>query len=495
MKHQLFINGIWEDSDSGETYTRVNPSNPDEVLGEYQKGTAIDAMRAIDVAEKAFQKWADTPAPVRGSYLIKAAQLMEQQKEALSVTISREMGKTLNDAKDEVQHSIDIAYYAAGEGRRLLGHTTTSEKRGKFAYTIRLPVGVIGLITPWNFPLMIAARKIFFSLVCGNTIVFKPSSEAPQTACRLIEILQKTGIPAGVVNLVTGPGDVVGSSLITAKSVRMISFCGHRDTGIKIMRDAGVKRVSLELGGKNPVIVMDDAPLMLAVNGVICGGYATSGQRCTATSRVIVHEKVKDRFEEHLCHQIRTLKMGDALNPEVNIGPLVNEKAQNKMKEYCMVGVEEGAKLLAGGHIPSNLKGWFFEPTLFTKCENNMRICREEIFGPIISILSVGSIDEAIDTANSVDYGLSSAIYTSSMNSVFKAINRLQAGLTYVNHPTIGSEAHMPFGGVKCSGNNRESGPQGINEFTELKTVNINYSAPTLSDFECSFGEISYGSP
>lgn len=498
MKYQLFLNGSWSDSDSGETYTRVNPSNPDEVLGEYQKGNAQDAGTAVDAAEDALQKWADTPAPTRASYIIRAAQLIGQQKEELATTISREMGKTLHDAREEVQHSIDIAYYAAGEGRRLLGHTIPSERSGKFAFTLRMPVGVIGLITPWNFPLMIAARKIFFSLVCGNTVVFKPSSEAPQTACMLIEILQKAGIPEGVVNLVTGPGDVVGSSLIADKSVRMISFCGHRDTGIKIMQDAGVKRVSLELGGKNPVIVMDDAPLMLAVNGVVCGGYATSGQRCTATSRVIVHEKIKDQFEKQLCDQIRTLKLGDALNPETDIGPLVNQKAQNRMKEYCSVGLEEGAKLLAGGHIPSNIGGWFFEPTLFTVCECDMRVCREEIFGPVLSILYISNLNEAIDVANSVDYGLSSAIYTGSISSAFEAIKRLQAGLTYVNHPTIGSEAHMPFGGVKCSGNNRESGPQGVNEFTELKTVNIDYSVAPQSYFaseECSFRGVSYGSP
>ncbi len=477
MKYKLFLNGVWEDSESGETYSRLNPASIDQVIGDFQKGNAEDAKRAVDYAEDALSNWSDTPAPVRAKYLLKTGALLRQRKEELAQSITQEMGKTIRDAREEVEQSIKLAYYVAGEGRRLFGHTTTSEKKNKFSFTIRQPIGVVGLITPWNFPAMIPARKIFYSLVCGNTVVFKPSSETPQTACKLIEIIQKTGVPPGVLNLVTGPGDVVGSSFITNKTVRLISFCGHKDTGVKITKDAGVKRVSLELGGKNALIVMDDADLELAINGAVWGGYATTGQRCTATSRVIVHENVKDRFEEMLCNRLKRVKVGDGLDPQTDIGPLVNQKAQKKMTDYCQIGKEEGAELLAGGNIPSGLRGWFFEPTLFSQCTSSMKICCDEIFGPIICLFSAGDLQEAIQIANSSDYGLSSAIYTSSLTNAFEAIKRLQAGLTYVNHPTIGSEVHLPFGGIKYSGNNRESGPEGVNEFSELKTAYINYSA------------------
>ena len=359
---------------------------------------------------------------------------------------------------------------------------------------MKLPIGVIGLITPWNFPIFIAARKIFYSLVCGNVVVLKPSSEAPQCATRLFEILQKTGIPNGVINFVTGSGEVIGNTLVTDDRVRMISFCGHRDTGAKIMKDAGPKRVSLELGGKNPLIIMDDADVGLAVAALVCGGYSTTGQRCTASSRVIVHEKIKEKVERMAVKIIRKLKIGDDLDSQTDIGPLVNQKALNKTIEYCQIGKEEGAKLLIGGKAPEQPKGWYFEPTLFTNCKADMRICKEEIFGPVVSMISAKDLDEAIEIANSVDYGLSSAIYTASIESAFVAIKKLQAGLTYVNHPTIGSQVHMPFGGVKFSGNNREGGAEGINEFTELKTVCIDYQndqetvkSKVLNDYEDLF--------
>lgn len=498
MKYQVFIDGVWQNSESGETYSRVNPADPNEVLGEFQKGNELDAKEAIDSAENAFETWANTPAPKRAQYILKAGELLQSQKEDLSRMITREMGKTLRDSREDVQQAIDLAYYIAGEGRRLLGYTSTSEKDSRFAFTLKLPIGTVGLITPWNFPMLIPARKIFYSLVCGNTVVFKPSSEAPQCACRLVEILEKTGIPKGVVNLVTGPGGVVGNILVADKRVHLVSFCGHKDTGAKIMRDAGPKRVSLELGGKNPLIIMDDADLDLAVKGVVWGGYATTGQRCTATSRVIVHEHIKGKVEKMLKEHIQPLKLGNGIDPETDVGPLVNKKAQEKTAEYCKIGFDEGAKLLLGGHIPNNLQGWFFEPTLFTDCSQDMRICKEEIFGPVVSIISFKNLEEAINIANSVDYGLSSAIYTRNIGTAFLAIKKLQAGITYVNNPTIGSEAHMPFGGVKFSGSNREGGPDGVNEFTESKTVYINYSnsiglqSPIQQE---RFNSETYGSP
>jgi alpha-ketoglutaric semialdehyde dehydrogenase len=498
VKYQVFIDGVWQNSESGETYSRVNPADPEEILGEYQKGNAEDAKKAIEASEDAFDNWLNTPAPKRAQYILKTGELLQNQKEELSRLITREMGKTLRDSREDVQQAIDLAFYIAGEGRRLLGYTSPSERDSRFAFTLKVPIGTVGLITPWNFPILIPARKIFYSLVCGNTVVFKPSSEAPGCACKLVKILEKTGIPKGVVNLVTGPGGVVGNVLVADKRVRMVSFCGHKDTGAKIMRDAGPKRVSLELGGKNPLIIMDDADLDLAVNGVVCSGYATTGQRCTATSRVIVHEKVKEKVERMLKEQIIALKLGNGVEAETDLGPLVNKKAQDKTAEYCKIGLDEGARLLSGGHIPDKLRGWFFEPTLFTGCSKEMRVCQEEIFGPVVAIISFKNLDEAISIANSVDYGLSSAIYTANIENAFVAIKKLQVGITYVNNPTIGSEAHLPFGGVKSSGSNREGGPDGVNEFTETKTVYINYSSQfgvQSSTQQDKFNSSTYGSP
>ena len=475
-KYQLFINGEWVSSESGETFTRVNPADPDEVIGNFQKGNAIDTEKAIDSAERAFDSWSDTPAPKRAEYIFKAAQLLSENKDELSQIMTREMGKTLLDASADVQEAINVGFYAAGEGKRLFGYTAPSEKPNKFAMTVHLPIGVAGLISPWNFPIAIPAKKVFYSLICGNTAVLKPASDTPLCATKLVEMVEKAGIPKGVLNLVTGPGETVGMALIRDKRVKVISFTGHKDTGATILREAGLKRLNLEMGGKNPIVVMDDADLKLAVNGVLWGGFETTGQRCTASSRVIVHEKIKEDFEEMLIDQVRRLRLGNGLDPKTDIGPLVNKAAQDKVGRYVEIGKSEGAKLLKGGEVPKDLKGYFFEPTVFTDCTVNMRIAQEEIFGPVISIFSARDLDEAIEIANSMEYGLSSSIYTKNISNAFVAINKLQAGLTYVNSPTIGAECHLPFGGMKHSGNTREDGPEGIKEFTELKTVYIDYS-------------------
>jgi len=475
-KYQLFINGEWVNSESRETFERVNPAEPDEVIGEFQKGNVLDAQKAVEAAEKAFAIWSDTPAPKRAEYLFKAAQLLSEDKGELSRIMTREMGKTLTDAGADVQEAIDAGFYAAGEGKRLLGYTVPSEKPNKFAMTMRLPIGVAALISPWNFPIAIPAKKVFYALLCGNTAVLKPASDTPLCATKLVEVLEKAGVPKGVINLVTGPGETVGMALIRDKRVRVISFTGHKDTGAVIWREAGLKRINLEMGGKNPIIVMDDADLKLAVNGVLWGGFETSGQRCTASSRVIVQQKIKEVFEEMLVDQVRRLKLGNGLDPKTDIGPLVNKAAQDKVSKYVEIGKNEGAKLLVGGSVPKDLKGYFFEPTIFTDCTMNMRIAQEEIFGPVISVFSAKDLNDAIEIANSVEYGLSSSIYTNNINNAFVAINKLQAGLTYVNSPTIGAECHLPFGGAKHSGNTREDGPEGIKEFTELKTVYIDYS-------------------
>ena len=475
-KYKLYIDGKWANSDSKEIFPSLNPANPKQIVGLFQKGNEDDVNKAVDAAEKAFEKWSETPAPKRGLILLKVAQILRQNKEKLARELTMEMGKVIAEARGDVQEAIDMAEYIAGEGRRLFGYTTPSELKYKFCMTVRRPFGVCGLITPWNFPIAIPAWKIMPALICGNTIVFKPSSDTPLCATRLVEIFEKAGLPKGVLNLVTGPGESVGMSIVRHEKVRCVSFTGHKDTGETILREAGLKKVGLELGGKNGIIVMDDADLNLALDGVIWGGYGTTGQRCTAASRVIVHEKVKKKFETMLVNRIKKLKLGNGLNPKTDVGPLINQKAQEKSKMYTEIGINEGAKLLIGGKIP-RMKGFFFEPTLFTNCSIDMRISQEEIFGPIVSLIPVKDFDEAVDVMNSVEYGLSSAIYTKDMNKAFKAIQKIDAGLTYINSSTIGAEVHLPFGGIKHTGiGTREAGWTGIEEFSEIKTVYIDYS-------------------
>lgn len=474
-KYKLYIDGKWVNSNSGETFPSLNPAKPKQVLGKFQKGNENDIEKAVEAAEKAFDSWSNTPAPKRGLILFKAAELLKKNKELLAKLVTKEMGKVITEGRGDVQEAIDMAEYMAGEGRRLFGHTTPSELKDKLCMTIRMPVGVYGLITPWNFPIAIPAWKIFSALICGNTVVFKPSSDTPLCATKFVEILEKAGLPKGVVNLVTGPGGSVGMSIVRHEKIRGISFTGSKDTGEMIVKEAGLKKVGLELGGKNGIIVMDDANLSLALDGVIWGGYGTTGQRCTAASRVIVHEKIKDKFEMMLIQKIKRLKLGDGLNPKTDVGPLVNKAGQEKSMNYVEIGLREGAKILIGGRIPK-MKGFFFEPTLFTNCTIDMRIAQEEIFGPIVSLIPVKDFDEAIVAINSVEYGLSSAIYTEDIRKAFLAIQKIEAGLTYINSSTIGAEVHLPFGGVKHTGNTREAGIEGINEFSETKTVYIDYS-------------------
>jgi acyl-CoA reductase-like NAD-dependent aldehyde dehydrogenase len=473
---KLYINGNWVESASGETFPSDNPAKPRQILGVFQKGNKEDVARAVEAAKQSFRKWRETPPPKRGLILFKAAQLLRKSKKSLATEMTMEMGKVISESRGDVQEASDITEYMAGEGRRLLGFTTPSELRKKFCMTVRMPIGVCGLITPWNFPLAIPAWKIMTALICGNPVVFKPSSDTPLCATRLVEILEQAGLPRGVLNMVTGSGDDVGMSIVKDEDVRAISFTGHKDTGASILKEAGLKRVGLELGGKNGIIVMDDADLKLALDGVIWGGYGTTGQRCTAASRVIVHQKIKDKFEAMLVSRIRKLRLGDGLNHDTDVAPLINKAAQQKTAKYVEIGKKEGAKLLAGGRMPKK-EGFFFEPTLFTDCTVGMRIAQEEIFGPVVSLIPVKDFDEAIEAMNSIEYGLSSAIYTRDINKAFEAITRIEAGLTYINSSTIGSEVHLPFGGVKHTGiGAREAGIEGINEFSETKTVYVDYS-------------------
>ena len=471
---KLYINGEWVNSASGASFESLNPATEEPIVV-LQKGSAEDISRAVDAAEDAFDSWSSVPAPKRGQILLKTAQLLKENKERLAKLETIEMGKVIAESRGDVQEAIDIFEYMSGEGRRLFGNTTPSELRNKFCMTIRRPIGVVGLITPWNFPIAIPAWKLAPALVCGNAIVWKPSSDTPLCAIELVKILEKAGVPKGVVNLVTGPGEPAGTALVRHKKVLGVSFTGNRGTGLWISQNAGIKRIGLELGGKNGIIVMTDADMSLALDGIIWGAFGTTGQRCTAASRVIVHESIKKTLEEMLKNHANALRLGSGLDTNTDIGPLVNKTALEKSAKYVEIGKEEGAKLLCGGSRPDG-KGFFFRPTIFTDVAIDMRIAQEEIFGPLLSLISVSSLDEAIEAINSVEYGLSSSIYTNDIKSAFRAIEKIEAGITYVNSSTIGAEVHLPFGGVKQSGNTREAGIMGIDEFSDVKTVYIDYS-------------------
>ena len=484
-KYQNFINGKWQDSKSGKFFENRNPANWDgDLIGTFPLSTKEDVDEAVAAAKEAFKKWRLVPAPKRGDVLKRVGDMMNETKDEIAFEMTREMGKVFAETKGDTQEGIDTAYYAASEGRRLFGYNAPSELPNKMNLSFRMPIGVGGIITPWNFPMAIPTWKIFPALVCGNTVVFKPAQLTPKTATTLIdiidkamkEVLGKDYIP-GVVNIVHGAGSVVGNALTTHPDVNLISFTGSSAVGKQINEVAGatLKRVSLELGGKNAQIVMDDADQELAIDAVLWGAFGTTGQRCTATSRLILHEKIYDEFIDKLIKRTSKLKLGYGNDKGVDVGPCVSKEQRETVHGYVEIGLKEGAKLLIGGKIP-DMKGWFFEPTLFTDCSINMRIAKEEIFGPVVCILEAKDLEDAIRIANSVEYGLSTSIYTNDVRNSFKAIEKLEAGLTYVNSSTIGSEVHLPFGGVKHTGNTREGGILGIDEFSEVKTVYVDYS-------------------
>ena len=472
--YRNYINGKWVDSNSKKTFTSLNPAN-EEIIGRFQTSNKKDVDLAVKSAQNSYEGWSSTPAPKRAEILFEVARLLKKDKQSLGKLVTLEMGKVLKEALGDVQESIDIFEYMAGEGRRLFGHTTPSELRNKAAFTIRMPIGIVGLITPWNFPTAIPSWKLAPALVCGNTVVFKPSSDTPLCAIELVKILEKAGVPKGVVNLVTGSAREVGEAIVKHPKIRGISFTGSKLTGEYIIKNAGLKKVGLELGGKNAIIVMDDADMDLALDGIIWGGFGTTGQRCTAASRVIVDNSIKEELNDKLISKAEKLRLGDGLKSSTDVGPLINKNAVEKTHYYTQVGKKEKAKLVLGGE-PVKGKGFFYKPTIFTDVKENMRIAKEEIFGPTVSILSVKDIDEAIKVCNNIEYGLSSAIYTNNINRAFKAVEKIEAGLTYVNSSTIGSEVHLPFGGVKHTGHGREAGIEGIHEFSETKTVYIDYS-------------------
>lgn len=481
-KFQNYINGRWVDATSGRTFENRNPANWDEVLGIFPLSGKEDVDEAVKAARRAFESWRLVPAPKRGDIMRKVGDLLTARKEELARQMTMEMGKVLLETRGDVQEGIDTAYYASSEGRRLFGHTVPSELPNKFNMAIRMPVGVAAIITPWNFPMAIPTWKIFPALVSGNTVVFKPASDTPATATALVEILIEAGVPPGVVNIVHGGGSEVGMALVEHPDVDLVSFTGSTSVGKKISEVASktLKRVSLELGGKNAQIVMDDANLDLALEGVLWGAFGTTGQRCTATSRLIVHEKVYDTFLSMVVDKTKKLRLGNGLDEKVDVGPCVNEGQRKTVDSYVQIGKREGARVVTGGKIASGdglSKGWFYEPTILADVTQEMRVAREEIFGPVLSVIKVRSLEEAIHVANNTMYGLSSSIYTQDINNAYRAIRDLKAGITYINAPTIGAEAHMPFGGVKETGNgHREGGWTVYDFFTEWKTVYVDYS-------------------
>ena len=481
--YQNFIGGQWRNSRSSETFASTNPARTSEVIGRYQKSTAADIEDAIDAAIKAQPAWAATPAPGRGEIILRAALLLEQHKEELATLMTREMGKILKETRGDVQTAIDVAKYIAGEGRRAEGETVPSALTNKFCMTIRQPVGIAGIITPWNFPLAIPAWKTFPALLAGNAVILKPASDTPLLALKLAEILSQADLPAGVLNVVTGPGGSLGDALVSHKQVNMISLTGSTEVGRHVAEICGrdLRRCALELGGKNAVIVLEDADLDLAAESVTLGAFGTTGQRCTATSRVIVQKPVQKAFTDRLVAAAGKLRVGDGLNPDIDMGPLVNTGRVKAVHGYTEIGKQEGARLVLGGSPLTEgdyREGAFYEPTIFTDVSPTMRIAREEIFGPFISILPVASYEEAIQVANSTEYGLSTAIFTESVRLTFRAMHDIQSGLVYFNASTTGAEIHLPFGGMKSSGNgHRELGKSAVEEFTETKSIFVSYPA------------------
>ena len=475
----LFIGGKWVSPPGASRFTTINPTDGTTV-GSFVSGTPKEVDAAVTAAFTAYPAWKATPPPVRGEILLKVSQVLKQRKEQIARVVTQEMGKVIAEGRGDVQEAIDFVEYMAGEGRRLFGETVPSELRNKFCLTVRQPKGVVACITPWNFPTAIPNWKIAAALICGNTVVFKPASNTSMCATEVVTAYEAAGLPPGVLNLVTGPGGILGNALIDDPRVRAVSFTGGVDTGrtVNVRGAQDLKAVHLELGGKNPMIVMDDANLPLALEGLLFGAFGTAGQRCTATSRLILHEKVYDQFLGMLDRRVAGLRLGDPLDPKTDVGPVASADQQKKILEYIAIGRKE-AKLRTGGNKLTGGaydKGFFIEPTVF-ETPHGTRISKEEIFGPVLSVIKVPSYEEAVRVANDVEYGLSSSIYTSDVNRAFRAVEDLECGITYVNAPTIGAEVQLPFGGTKHTGTGgREAGSSAIEEFTEIKTVFVDFS-------------------
>ncbi|MBU7582365.1 MAG: aldehyde dehydrogenase family protein [Nostoc sp. TH1S01] len=477
-----YINGQWVDATTGNILESYNPALVSEVVATFPRSQAEDVDKAVAAARHAYRSWRKVPAPARAEYIFRVGELLLQHKEELAQLISREMGKPLTEARGDVQEGIDCAFYSAGEGRRLFGLTTPSEMPNKFAMTVRMPIGVCALITPWNFPVAIPCWKAMPALVCGNTVILKPAEDTPACATKLIEIFAAAGLPAGVINLVHGVGEEVGKALVEHPNVDLVSFTGSSETGAFVGATCGRthKRVCLEMGGKNAQVVMEDADLGLALDGAVWGAFGTTGQRCTATSRLILHHDIKEKFTAMLYERTSKLRLGAGYDQDTEIGPIINQRQLQRVNEYMNIAREEGAKILIGGEIASEgqlKEGNFFLPTILDNVTPDMRVAREEIFGPVVALIEVNSFEDAIAILNDTNYGLSSSIYTRDINRAFTAMRDIEAGITYINGPTIGAEVHLPFGGVKQTGNgHREAGTTALDVFTEWKSVYVDFS-------------------
>lgn len=476
-----YIGGEWVPSASNRTFENRSPADAEDLIGRFPRSDSRDVEAAVASARRGFEVWRRTPGPERGAILKRVGDILTERKEEIARVATREMGKVLLETRGDVQEGIDTAYYAATEGRRLFGHTVPSELRNKWAMTYRRPIGVCGMITPFNFPLAIPTWKIFPALACGNSVVFKPAEDVPHTGHLFVEILLEAGIPPEVVQLVHGFGEEVGAPLVSHPDVPVISFTGSTETGRMIGETCGRmhKRLSLEMGGKNAQIVMPDADMELAMEGVLWGAFGTTGQRCTATSRLILHQDIHDEFVTELVRRAKALRLGDGLLPGTDVGPLINQAALEKVESYIRVAEEEGTILCGGARATGGDldRGFFFQPTVVDGVRPGSRLATEEIFGPVLSVITVQDFDEAVRVNNEVRYGLSSSVYTNDVRLSFRAFQDLDNGITYVNAPTIGAEAHLPFGGVKETGNGHREGGWEVYEFySETKVCYLDYS-------------------
>jgi len=477
-----YIAGEWVAPASGEYIENRNPARTSDLIGLFPDSGAEEIDRAVESATRAFGSWSRTPPPERGVIMKRAGDLLTEHKEDLARVMTREMGKVLEETRGDVQEAIDTAYYAAVEGRRLFGHTVPSELRNKWAMSFRRPIGVFGIITPFNFPVAVPSWKIFPALLSGNTVIYKPSEDVPHAAHRFVEILLEAGLPPECVQLVHGRGETVGKAIVEHTGVPGLSFTGSTETGSIIGETAGRmhKRLSLEMGGKNAQIVLPDADMDLAIEGILWGAFGTTGQRCTATSRLLLHREIHDAFVEKLVYEADSLELGDGLDERIDVGPLIHEDALRKCGRYVEIARSQGATVACGGGRATGTgldDGWFFRPTVLTGVRRDHRTACEEIFGPVLSVIAFDDLDEAFEINNEVVYGLSSSIYTRDVNAAFRAIQELDNGITYVNAPTIGAEAHLPFGGVKGTGNgHREGGWEVYDFYTETKVAYVDYS-------------------
>lgn len=481
-KYKNVICGKLTEPINGKYFENINPADNSDIIGLFPDSGLEDIDSAVNSAVKAFPSWRDMPAPKRGELIYRAAELLSENQEKLAKVIVREMGKTFVEAMGDIQSSIDLANFMAGEGRRMYGQTTFSALDKRWALTKRIPVGVCGLITAWNAPMAIITWKLFPALICGNTVVLKPSEDVPLTAHLLGEILKQAGFPDGVINIVYAFGSEAAEALLKHPKVKLISFTGSTRVGKIISQECGrqVKRCSLELGGKNGLIVLDDADLANAVKAAATGAFSCAGQRCAATSRVFVHKGIYNEFIEKLVEETKKMIVGPGDAPETKVCPIINKRQFKKIMDYIEGAKKDGAKLVYGGHALSQerfAKGNFIEPAIFVDVKLDSKLAQEEIFGPVLAVFKIESLDEAIDKLNSTDYGLTASIFTSNVNFAMLALERMEAGCCYVNAPTFGSEPHMPFGGLKNSGNGtREPGMQAIDVFSEWKTIYIDYS-------------------